>query len=167
MFFCFGLSVAPLCVHWSKSQVRKIIPQQGCWVFSHSHSLDPFSSRKQLLLMGLCHWLPWSQPQIWGIGLSEKELRASGIQAADRCNMLLVWWHSGDMDLQYSPLGHWQASASVFTEDTVRFEWLGIIYCVTAGFADCTKLMHKLSNALDGHFSACVINCQLDCFNIA
>lgn len=63
---------------------------QGCQVFSHSPSLDPVSSRKQLLLMGLCHWLPRSQLQIWGSGLSAKELRASGIQAADRCNMSLV-----------------------------------------------------------------------------
>lgn len=105
----------PPCVHWGKQQKKSVFNQnrlvvflisppltsgdnplginQGCQVFllfSLFGSHTTVSSRKQLSLMGLCHWLPRSRLQIWGSGLSAKELRAPGTQAADRCNMLSV-----------------------------------------------------------------------------
>lgn len=48
------------------------------------------NSRRQHLLMGLCHWLPGSLYRIWASGLSAEECRARGMQAADRCNMFLL-----------------------------------------------------------------------------
>lgn len=68
------------------------------------------------------------------------------------------------MDSWCSPPDHQQASASVFTEEAVSFQWLVVNYSVAIGLAniDCARLMQTLFDGQDGHYSTQVGNCEFD-----